>query len=232
LRISLPILPDGFGEWQIFLAVLAMISIVYGAATAFAQTDVKKLVAYSSVSHMGFAMLGIAAGTPAGLNGAMAVNISHGLTTGMLFLMVGMIYERTHTRQIADLSGVSAQMPVIAGLLAFASFASLGLPSLSGFVGEFLSLLGGWQSAVIPAWIVVVSSLGVLLGAAYMLWMLQRVVLGDPSQVVADQQDASLREIITVLPLVVLVVLIGVQWSTLLQYTDPVMRALSNVVGG
>ncbi len=156
-----------------------MVSIIYGAATAFAQTDVKKLVAYSSVSHMGFAMLGIASATAAGLNGAMAVNISHGLTTGMLFLMVGMVYERTHTRQIAELSGVAGQMPVIAGLIAFASFASMGLPGLSGFVGEFLSLLGGWQSAVIPSWYILVASLGVLLGAAYMLWMLQRVVFGS-----------------------------------------------------
>jgi len=231
LRISLPILPQGFSEWQVFLAVLAVISIIYGAATAFAQTDVKKLVAYSSVSHMGFAMLGIAAGTAAGLNGAMAVNISHGLTTGMLFFMVGMVYDRTHTRQIADLSGLAGQMPVIAGLMAFASFASMGLPGLSGFVGEFLSLLGGWQSAAIAPWLVVVGSVGVLLGAAYMLWMLQRVVLGQPSQIVADQPDITLREIATVAPLIVLIAVIGLYWSALLQYTDPVMQALSKTVG-
>ncbi len=232
LRISLPILPDAFGQWQLFIGVLAMISIVYGAATAFAQTDVKKLVAYSSVSHMGFAMLGVASGTAAGLNGAMAVNISHGLTTGMLFLLVGMIYDRTHTRQISDLSGVAGQMPVIAGFMAFASFASMGLPTLSGFVGEFLSLLGGWQSTAIPFWVVVVSSVGVLLGAAYTLWMLQRVVLGETSSVLKDQPDATLREVLTVVPLVVLIVLIGVYWSALLQYTDPVMQNLAKVLGG
>jgi len=231
LRISLPILPEGFADWQVFIAVLAVISIIYGAATAFAQTDVKKLVAYSSVSHMGFAMLGIAAGTAAGLNGAMAVNISHGLTTGMLFLMVGMVYERTHTRQIADLSGLAGQIPVIAGLMAFASFASMGLPGLSGFVGEFLSLLGAWQSTAIAPWLVVIGSVGVLLGAAYMLWMLQRVVLGTPSQIVADQPDITLREVVTVVPLIVLIAYIGIYWSALLQYTDPVMQALSKVVG-
>ena len=232
LRISLPVLPDAFAQWQVFLAVLAVISILYGAATAFAQTDVKKLVAYSSVSHMGFAMLGIAAGTAAGLNGAMAVNISHGLTTGMLFLMVGMVYERAHTRQISELSGISAAMPVIAGLMAFASFASLGLPGLSGFVGEFLSLMGAWQSTAFAGWLVVVASLGVLFGAAYMLWMLQRVVLGEPSEKVQGHPDASLREIVTVVPLIVLIAFIGVYWSALLQYTDPVMQALSKVVGG
>jgi NADH-quinone oxidoreductase subunit M len=231
LRISLPILPDAFAQWQIFLAVLAVISIIYGAATAFAQTDVKKLVAYSSVSHMGFAMLGIAAGTAAGLNGAMAVNISHGLTTGMLFLMVGMVYDRTHTRQIADLSGLAGQIPVIAGLMAFASFASMGLPGLSGFVGEFLSLLGAWQSTVIAPWLVLVGSVGVLLGAAYMLWMLQRVVLGQPSQIVADQPDITVRELTTVVPLIVLIAVIGIYWSALLQYTDPVMQSLSKVLG-
>jgi NADH-quinone oxidoreductase subunit M len=232
LRISLPILPGGFSQWQIAIAVLAVVSIIYGAATAFAQTDVKKLVAYSSVSHMGFAMLGIASATAAGLNGAMAVNISHGLTTGMLFLMVGMVYERTHTRQIAELSGVAGQMPVIAGLIAFASFASMGLPGLSGFVGEFLSLLGGWQSAAIPSWHVLVASFGVLLGAAYMLWMLQRVVFGVPSIAVADQPDATKRELLVVAPLIVLTVVIGIYWTALLQYTDPVMQALSKVLGG
>ncbi len=232
LRISLPILPGGFSQWQIAIAVLAVVSIIYGAATAFAQTDVKKLVAYSSVSHMGFAMLGIASATAAGLNGAMAVNISHGLTTGMLFLMVGMVYERTHTRQIAELSGVAGQMPVIAGLIAFASFASMGLPGLSGFVGEFLSLLGGWQSAIIPSWYILVASLGVLLGAAYMLWMLQRVVFGVPSTAVADQPDATKRELLVVAPLIVLIVVIGIYWTALLQYTDPVMQALSKALGG
>ncbi len=161
----------------------------------------------------------------------MAVNISHGLITGMLFLMVGMVYERTHTRQIADLSGLAGQVPVIAGLFAFASFASMGLPGLSGFVGEFLSLLGAWQSTVIAPWLVVLGSVGVLLGAAYMLWMLQRVVLGQPSQIVADQPDITVREIITVAPLIVLIAVIGIYWSALLQYTDPVMQALSKVLG-
>jgi len=230
LRVSLPILPAGFAAWQWFIAVLAMISIVYGAAVAFAQTDIKKLVAYSSVSHMGFAMLGIAAANAIGIDGAVAVSFSHGLIAGMLFLMVGMVYDRAHTRQISELSGLAAQMPVIAGLLAFASFASMGIPGLSGFVGEFLALLGAWQSDLAP-WIVMVSSLGVLLGAAYMLWMIQRVVMGQPSYVIADCPDASPREIFLVAPLVVLIVAIGLNWNLLLQYCDPAARVLVKVMG-
>ena len=201
--------------------MLAVVSIIYGAAVAFAQTDVKKLVAYSSVSHMGFAMLGIAAGTAAGLDGAMAVNISHGLVTGMLFLMVGMIYDRTHTRQIADLSGVAGQMPVIAGLFAFASFASMGLPGLSGFVGEFLSLTGAWVSTALPSWMVIVSAIGVLLGAAYMLWMLQRVVFGRRARSSRASPTPTRARSSRSCPLVLLIVVIGINWSALLDYVDP-----------
>ena len=231
LRVSLPMLPDAFHQWQWFLAVLAMISIVYGAAVAFAQTDLKKLVAYSSVSHMGFAMLGIAAGTAIGINGAIAVAFSHGLIAGMLFLMVGQVYDRAHTREIPQLSGLAGQMPVIAGLLTFAAIASIGMPGLSGFVGEFLSLLGAWVS-VLPHWIVLVSAMGVLLGAAYLLWMIQRVVLGQPSYIIADCPDASVREVVVVAPLVVLIVAIGLDWSLLLRFTDPFSRVLAKVLGG
>jgi NADH-quinone oxidoreductase subunit M len=225
MRISLPILPDAAQSWAWFIGVLAAISIVYGAAVAFAQTDLKKLVAYSSVSHMGFVMLGIASGTVAGLNGAVAVMFSHGIVTGMLFLLVGMVYERSHTRQIADLSGLSAQMPVAAGLFAFASFASLGLPGLSGFVGEFLSLLGAWQSELSRV-TVVASAFGVLLAAAYMLWVVQRVVLGTPSEVVKGLPDLSRLEIGILVPLVVITVVVGVWWGSLLRFVDPAVQAL------
>jgi NADH-quinone oxidoreductase subunit M len=230
LRVSLPMLPNAFHQWQWFLAVLAMISIVYGAAVAFAQTDIKKLVAYSSVSHMGFAMLGIASGTAVGLAGAMAVGFSHGLIAGMLFLMVGQVYDRAHTREISQLSGLAGQMPVIAGLLAFASIASMGLPGLSGFIGEFMTLLGAWQSDL-ARWIVFASSTGVLLGAAYMLWMIQRVILGQPSYIIADCPDASLREILVVAPLVVMIVAIGINWNLLLQYLDPAALLLAKTLG-
>jgi NADH-quinone oxidoreductase subunit M len=231
IRVALPILPDAARQWSGFIAALAAVSIVYGAALAFAQTDLKKLVAYSSVSHMGFVMLGIASGTVEGIDGAVAVMFSHGVVTGMLFLIVGMVYERTHTRMIADLSGLSGAAPVAAGLLAFASFASLGLPGLSGFVGEFLSLLGAWKSAIPSGW-VVVAAVGVLLAAAYTLWMVQRVVLGMPSTQVLGMGDLTVREIGVLVPLVSLTLVVGLWWDSLLRYVDPAVRTLVAALGG
>lgn len=231
LRISIGILPEAFATWQFAIAVLAVISIIYGAVVAFAQTDMKRLVAYSSVSHMGFAMLGVASGTAAGLNGAMAVNISHGLTTGMLFFLVGMVYDRTHTRQIAKLSGIANKMPVYTGFFALASFASMGVPLLSGFVGEFLSIVGAWASPVIPGYLVVISAVGILLGATYMLWLMQRTLFGTPSELVEPLTDVSVREIGSILPLAALTVTIGVMWGTLLQFTDPFATALATLIG-
>jgi len=236
IRISLPILPHAARAWAPWIALLAVISIIYGAAVAFAQTDLKKLVAYSSVSHMGFVMLGIAAMNPEGLNGAVAAMFSHGVVTGMLFFIVGMVYERTHTRQIADLSGLSAAAPVTGGLLAFASFASLGLPGLSGFVGEFLSLLGAWRastgtSPLFWSGLVVIAAVGVLFAAAYMLWMVLRVVLGRPSEAVRSVTDASGREIGVLLPLIALTLIVGIWWGSLLGFVDPAVKALLAATG-
>jgi NADH-quinone oxidoreductase subunit M len=236
IRVSLPILPHAAQAWSPWIALLAVISIIYGAAVAFAQTDLKKLVAYSSVSHMGFVMLGIAAMNAEGLNGAVAVMFSHGVVTGMLFFIVGMVYERTHTRRIADLSGLSAATPVTGGLLAFASFASLGLPGLSGFVGEFLSLLGAWRASTGDAplfWsgLVVIAAAGVLFAAAYMLWMVLRVVLGEPSDAVRSITDANGREIGVLLPLVALTLIVGVWWGSLLGFVDPAVKALLAAAG-
>ena len=229
LRIAVPILPQAFAHWQLILGILAVISIVYGAAVAFAQTDIKKLVAYSSVSHMGFAMLGIAAGTAAGFNGAMAVAISHGLISALLFLLVGVVYERTHTREIAKLSGVASVMPRYAGIFCFASFAAMGLPMLSGFVGEFLTLVGSWGSSL-PHVLVILAGVGILLGGAYMLWLMQRFIFGKPSPAIEGQPDITARETTTVAPLAVLVVAIGVFWVLLLQYTNPIATMLQKIV--
>jgi NADH-quinone oxidoreductase subunit M len=225
VRVSLPMLPDAAQSWSWFIALLAAISIVYGAVVAFAQADLKKLVAYSSVSHMGFVMLGIASGTAEGINGAVAIMVAHGIITGMLFLIVGMVYERTHTRMIAEVSGLSKHVPVAGGLLAFASFASLGLPGLAGFPGEFLALLGAWKSDMWPGF-VIISALGVLFAAAYMLWMVQRVVMGEPSKAVAGITDLNAREVGLLVPLVVLTLGIGVFWSSLLRYVDPAVQTL------
>jgi NADH-quinone oxidoreductase subunit M len=231
LRVSLPMLPDAAESWSWFLALLAAVSIVYGAALALAQTDLKKLVAYSSVSHMGFVMIGIASGTVAGINGAIAVMFSHGAVTGMLFMLVGMVYERTHTRMIPELSGLSAKVPALAGILGLASFASLGLPGLSGFVGEFLSLLGAWKSDM---WLgyVIISGVGVLLAAAYTLWMVQRVVLGEPSEAVQPIGDITSRELVALAPLVVITIIVGVYWSSLLGYVDPAVQDLVALIAG
>ena len=232
MRCALPILPEAFTWWQLPLAILAVISILYGGIVAFAQKDVKKLVAYSSVAHMGFAMLGIASGTVAGLNAAMAVNIAHGLNTAMLFFLVGMVYDRTHTRQISELKGIAVKMPVYAGLFCFASFASMGLPLLSGFIGEFLSIVGSWSSIAIPHWLVVVAGIGILIGATYMLWLIQRIIFGDPSPVVEKQSDIGAREIATVAPLAAISAVLGVAWFVLLNFTNPIADAISKVIGG
>jgi NADH-quinone oxidoreductase subunit M len=227
VRISLPVLPDAAASefWTWTLGILAAVSIVYGAAVAFAQTDLKKLVAYSSVSHMGFVMLGIASGTAEGIDGAVTVMVAHGLITGMMFLLVGMVYERTHTRMIAEVTGLSKQAPVAGGLIAFASFASLGLPGLAGFPGEFLTLLGAWKSDMWPG-LVIISAVGVLLAAAYMLWMVQRVVLGETKGAVEGITDLTRMEIGILVPLIVLTVGIGVYWSLLLRYVSPAVRAM------
>jgi NADH-quinone oxidoreductase subunit M len=230
IRVSLPMLPDAAATWAPWIAVLAAVSIVYGAAVAFAQTDIKKLVAYSSVSHMGFVMLGIASMTSAGLQGAVAIMFSHGVLTGMLFLLVGMVYDRTHTREIKLLAGMSSKVPVLGGILAFASIGSLGLPGLSGFVGEFLSLLGAWQSPLIPHWITIFSAIGVLLAAAYMLYMMLRVVLGEASEKIAAITDATPLEIATLLPLMVLTVVVGVWWASLLGYAEPAVSSIVAVL--
>jgi NADH-quinone oxidoreductase subunit M len=232
IRVSLPMLPIASAVWAPFISVLAVISIVYGAAVAFAQTDLKKLVAYSSVSHMGFVMLGIFSLTAAGLNGAVAVMFSHGVVTGMLFLIVGIVYDRAHTREIAKIGGLSQAMPVTGGLLAFAAFASLGLPGLSGFVGEFLTLVGAWQSPFRPKWITVVAAVGVLLAAAYTLRMVLRVVLGKPTFTVDGLPDASAREVGMLVPLIALTLIVGIWWSSLLGFVDPAVKALVALVTG
>jgi NADH-quinone oxidoreductase subunit M len=160
------------------MATLAVVGIVYGAVVAIVQPDLKKLVAYSSVSHLGFIVLGTFALTSAGLQGAVVQNINHGLTTGALFLLVGMIYERRHTKKIADFGGLAKVMPIYAGLFLFATFASIGLPGLNGFVGEFLVLIGSYPT--LPVYAIIAAS-GVVFAAIYMLWAYERVFTGIPT---------------------------------------------------
>jgi NADH-quinone oxidoreductase subunit M len=230
MRVSWPMLPEAAKAWAPAIAVLAAISIVYGACVAMVQKDLKKLVAYSSVSHMGYIMLGIAAGTAVGMEGAVIQMFNHGTITGMLFLLVGLIYERAHTRQISELGGLSAQAPVLGGILAFASFASLGLPGLSGFVGELLVLLGAWTSPLSKAF-PVIAALAIVITAGYLLWMLQRVVLGTVAPSLGGVPDVNARELTTLVPLMVIIVVVGVYPVWLLDYINPAATALAKALG-
>ena len=215
LRFSLPLCPDALASNARFLgltsvgwvAALSIVGIIYGSMVAMVQKDMKKLVAYSSVAHLGFVMLGLFALNNAGIQGGILQSINHGLSTGGLFLLVGIVYERTHTRMIADYGGLSGVMPVYAMLFMVILLASIGLPLLNGFVGEFTILTGvflaNWCWA---AW----ASLGVILGAAYMLWLYQRVFFGElTNEKNEGLQDVNLREILTLAPLIAMCFWIG-----------------------
>ena len=175
LRFCITILPHQAEQFAIVLATLAAVNVIYGAFIVMRQRDLKRLIAYSSVSHMGYVLLGFSALRQVGLTGASLQMVSHGLITGLLFVMVGLIYERTHTRQIADMSGLARRLPLIATVFVFAGFAALGLPSLSGFVAELLVFLGTFER-FIP--MTALGIFGIVLSAGYILWMLQRVLFG------------------------------------------------------
>jgi NADH-quinone oxidoreductase subunit M len=206
MRISFPIFPEATQWFAPFLAVMALVNIVYGALCAMAQTDFKKLIAYSSISHMGFVLLGMASGTPQGMNGAILQMFNHGTITAMLFLLVGVLYDRAHHRDIGRFGGLMSRMPIYGSFTSLAFFAALGLPGLSSFVSELLTLLGGWQTY--PA-ITVVCASGIVLGAAYMLWTLQRVFLGPLDAKYATLPEIGAREIFTLVPLSILVIVLG-----------------------
>jgi len=209
VRFALPILPDATQQMVLPIVVLAIIGIIYGALVSLVQKDIKKLVAYSSVSHLGFVMLGMFALNPMGITGSVLQMINHGLSTGALFLLVGILYERRHTRLISDYGGLAKVMPVYATLFLIAALSSMGLPALNGFVGEFTILLGAANRNI---WWAVFAAIGIVLGAAYLLWLYQRVFWGpldNPAN--QDLQDVRLfgREGWTLLPLVICMFWIG-----------------------
>lgn len=211
VRFCLPLFPQASVEFMPFIAVLSLIGIIYGALVAMVQPDLKKLIAYSSVSHLGFVVLGSFAMTHQGLEGGILQMINHGLSTGALFLIVGMIYERRHTRMIADFGGLSRQIPIFATCFMIVTLSSIGLPGLNGFIGEFLVLIGTFVSDMPYAKLyAVLGAIGVILAAVYMLWMFQRVMFGElknpENQKIAD---LSGRELAIMLPIIALIFWIG-----------------------
>jgi len=234
LRISYPMLPDGAIWFAGALAVLALINIIWGALCALAQTDMKKMVAYSSVNHMGYVLLGMAAviaagaknggnvmAAEAGMNGAVLQMFNHGTITAMLFILVGVIYDRAHHRNLDGFGGLGVRMPVYTGVVALAFFAGLGLPGLSGFISEAMCFIGAFP---VFKTIVIISTLGILLNASYFLWAFQRMFLGKLNEKYVDLPEINKRELFTLVPLAVLVIFLGI-------YPAPVLDVMKVTLG-
>ena len=225
VRFAIPLFPAATMKFAPLFATLAVIGIIYGALVAMVQEDVKRLVAYSSVSHLGFVMLGIFAMNLQGLAGGMIQMINHGISTGALFLIVGFLYERRHTRLIADFGGISAKMPIFATIFLIITFSSVGLPGTNGFVGEFLILMGAFESNL--RWFAVFATTGVILAAVYMLWMFQRVMMGKITNPENEElEDLSAREIVVMAPLLVFVFWIGFYPNTFFDKMNPSLENL------
>ncbi|MBI3258340.1 MAG: NADH-quinone oxidoreductase subunit M [Ignavibacteriae bacterium] len=228
IRFNLELFPQAMFEYATPIAWLAVIGIIYGALVAMVQTDVKKLVAYSSVSHLGFVVLGICSMTPEGIQGAIIQMVNHGLSTGMLFLCVGVLYERRHTREISEFGGITKVMPKFAVLFTIAMLASVGLPGLNGFVGEFLTLMGGFTSPFLNNhWLSIISATGVIFAAVYLLWMFQRVMFGtndNPKN--HGLKDLSASEYWQLVPIALLIVWLGVYPRTFMVVSEQSTQAL------
>jgi NADH-quinone oxidoreductase subunit M len=226
MRWAIPLFPHGAEVWAPVIGMLAVIGIIYGALVAYAQEDVKKLIAYSSVSHLGFCVLGMFALTSEGMTGSVYAMLSHGLTTSGLFLAIGVLYERRHTRLLAEYGGLWARMPVFAGLFLICVLGSAGLPGTSGFIGEFLSLLGTFASSGVtwmykPKIMTALAATGVILGAVYLLYMFQKVMFGKiTNERNRKLKDLSLREIVVFLPLVAMIFVMGILPNKFLKPID------------
>ena len=240
IRIALPILPDEAKQWAWFIGVLAVIGIIYASLACLAQTDLKRLIAFSSVGHMGFVMLGIATLTDIGINAAVIGMVAHGVITGMLFFLAGSMSHQYHTREMSRLGGNQKLMPIMGGLLGFTAMASLGLPGLAGFWGEFMALLASFSpldglSLSLFRTLMVLGAIGTVLTAGYMLWMLQKVNFGEPSDEWADYEfhDVDRWEMAAWVPLVVSILAIGVFPRIVFGATnDAVVNMVSKAFGG
>jgi len=234
LRFNIPLFPEASVKAAPWIALLAVIGIIYGAAVSFAQKDVKKLVAYSSVSHLGFVMLGLFALNAQGMEGAILQMINHGLSTGALFLLVGMIYEQTHTREMAVYGGLWKITPVFGSIMLVVALSSMGLPGLNGFVGEFTILLGAFGSEAIGSpWFAGIASAGVIMAAIYILYMFQKMFLGPEGSIVEEVKkhghalkDLNWREIVTIVPLLVFIFWIGLYPKPFFELMAPAVEKL------
>lgn len=207
LRVSYSILPQAAIYFALPLAILGLINIVYGAFVAMAQKDLKKMIAYSSISHMGYVLLGMASLTSTGINGAVFQMFNHGIITGSLFLLVGVIYDRAHTRDIDVFGGLGSKLPLYTGIMIVSCMASLGLPGLAGFISEFLCFLGAFPVFKI---ITIISISGVVITAAYFLWMIQKIFLGPFNEKWQHLTDMNTRELISIVPLIVIMIILGI----------------------
>lgn len=238
LRFNLPLFPEATIKAAPWMALLATIGIIYGAAVSYAQSDVKKLVAYSSVSHLGFVMLGLFALNAQGISGAILQMINHGLSTGALFLLVGMVYEQTHTREFKVYGGLWKVMPIYGTLMLIVALSSMGLPGLNGFVGEFTILLGAFGSQAIGSpWFAGVSALGVIMAAIYLLYMFQRMFLGPEGSIVEEVKkhghalrDLNWREILTMVPLLIFIFWIGLYPAPFFKLMEPSVSKLAEAL--
>ncbi len=227
VRFAMPLFPDAVQTFIPLLATLSVVGIIYGSLVAMMQEDVKKLVAYSSVAHLGFVMLGIFAMNLQGMAGGIIQMINHGVSTGALFLIVGFIYERRHTRMISEFGGLAHKMPIFATIFLIITFSSIGLPGTNGFVGEFLALVGAFESGL--RWYAVVATTGVIFAAVYMLWMYQRVMMGKITNPANENlSDLSVREIVVMMPLVLFVFWIGIAPNTFFEKMNPAVEQLLN----
>jgi len=228
IRFSLPLFPDASRKFVPLLVVLALVSIIYGALVSLMQKDMKKLIAYSSVSHMGFVMLGLFTFSPLAVKGAVLQMINHGISTGALFLIVGIVYERRHTRLISEFGGLSSRLPLYAAVFLIMALSSIGLPGLNGFIGEFMILMGTWNVNWVWA---AVAATGIILGAAYMLWLYQRVMFGrleNPAN--QTLKDLTVREFATFLPLILLAFWIGVFPKPFIGLIDKPVEKIVRIV--
>jgi NADH-quinone oxidoreductase subunit M len=229
LRFSMPILPDATQSMMIPMIVLSLVGIVYGAIICLAQTDLKRLIAYSSVSHMGFVTLGLFALNTQSVEGGILQMINHGVVTGALFLCIGFVYERTHTRKIADYGGLATTMPVFAAFFLLFTMASVGLPGTNGFIGEFLILLGSFLTR---PWAAFFAATGLILGAWYMLWLYQRIFFNSVNDKVRGLAPMNTREILTLAPMVLLIFWIGLYPDSMLSYMHVSVAHLLDQVSG